>query len=103
MGGIAAYLLINQQRLFLKIFTHKITEISSWGIILLIALNKFHLFSIIDHEIVTVATLVIIINQVSNTNKIVSLENRVLIIWEDFLWPVYLQSFNYLLCFCPIK
>lgn len=77
MGGIAAYLLINQQRLFLKIFTHKITEISSWGIILLIALNKFHLFSIIDHEIVTVATLVIIINQVSNTNKIVSLENRV--------------------------
>lgn len=77
MGGIAAFLLVNQQKLFLKICTHKITEISAWGIILLIAFNKFHLFSIIDHEIVTVATLVIIINQVSNSHKIISLENKV--------------------------
>lgn len=76
MGGIAAFLLVNQQKLFLKICTHKIIEISAWGIILLIAFNRFHLFSIIDHEIVTVATLVIIINQITNSHKIISLENK---------------------------
>lgn len=77
LGGIAAYLLISRNQLFLKISQNKLVEISAWLIVLLIAFNKFHLFSIIDHEIVTVATIVIMINQVNNPRRIISLENRV--------------------------
>lgn len=77
MGGIAAYLLVNKNLWFLKTVENKIFELTAWLIFLLIAFNKFHLFSIIDHEIVTVATLVIIINQVHNPKKLISLENRV--------------------------
>lgn len=76
MGGIAAYLLIEKNSVFLKIVQNKISELISWGIFMLIAINKFHLFSIIDHEIITIATLVIIVNQVNNPKKIISLENR---------------------------
>lgn len=77
IGGIAAYLLFTQNKFFLKIVQHKFSEIIAWTIIFLIALNKFYLFSIIDHEIVTIATLVIIINQVNNAKRIISLENRI--------------------------
>ncbi len=77
MGGVGAYLLIQQNNLFLKIVQHKVLEVSAWLIILLIAINRFHIFSIIDHEIVTIATLVIIINQVNNSRRLISLENKV--------------------------
>ena len=77
MGGIAAYLLLDNNKTFLKLCQNKVAEIASWGIFLLIAVNKFHLFSIADHEIVTIATLIIITNQVSNPKKIISLENKV--------------------------
>ena len=76
IGGIAAYLLIQQNNLFLKIVQHKVLEVSAWLVILSIVINKFHIFSIIDHEIVTIATLVIIINQVNNSRRLISLENK---------------------------
>jgi len=77
MGGIAAYLLFNRNEILLKITKHKFAEIIAWGIVVLIAIDKFHLFSIIDHEIVTIATLIIIINQVYNSKKLISLENKI--------------------------
>lgn len=77
MGGIAAYLLFNRKEIWLQFAKNKISEVLAWGIICLIAVNKFHLFSIIDHEIVTIATLIIIINQVDNPKKLFSLENKV--------------------------
>lgn len=77
IGGIAAYLLFNRNERILKFTKNKISEVLAWGIICLIAVNKFHLFSIIDHEIVTIATLIIIINQADNPQKLISLENKV--------------------------
>ena len=77
MGGIAAYLLVTQNQMFLKVCQSKFSEVIAWIIFGLIAFDKFHIFSIIDHEIVTFATLVIIINQVNNPQKIISLENKV--------------------------
>lgn len=92
MGGIAAYLLIEKDNLFIKTFQNKISELTAWGIFGLIAVNKFHLFSIIDHEIVTVATLIIIINQVNNPNRLISLENRVLDYFGKISYGLYIYN-----------
>ncbi|UOE41527.1 acyltransferase [Chryseobacterium suipulveris] len=77
MGGIAAFLLVKGNKSFLSIFQNRIVELCAWFVFLLISINQFHLFSIVDHEIATLATLVIIINQVNNQKKLISLENKV--------------------------
>lgn len=77
IGGIAAFLLLKGNKYFLSISQNKLIEITAWLVFLLISINQFHLFSIVDHEIVTLATLVIIINQVNNPKKLISLENKV--------------------------
>lgn len=75
MGGFAAYLLFNNHPIVL-FFNKKIIEILAWLLLCVVALNRFHLFSIIDHEIIAMVTIVIILNQVNNNNRLISLENR---------------------------
>lgn len=77
LGGIAASLLLKRNHLFLLICKSKISEIISWVTICLIAIGKYHIFSVLNHEVATLAILVIIINQVDNPKKIISLENKV--------------------------
>lgn len=77
LGGIAATLLLKRNALFLMICKSKIAEIASWVVILLIALGKFHILSVLNHEVATIVILVIIINQVDNSKKLISLENKV--------------------------
>lgn len=77
MGGIAAYLLISKNQIFLNIVQNRLTEILSWLVFIFIMINKFHFFSILDHEVVTISTLIIIVNQVNNSKKMISLENKV--------------------------
>lgn len=92
MGGIAAFLLIKKNQVFLSIFQSKIAEIIAWGVIALIAINKFHLFSIIDHEIVTIVTLIVIINQVNNSKRLISLENRILDYLGKISYGIYIYN-----------
>lgn len=77
LGGISAVLLLDRNDLFLRICKNKISEIISWMTVFLIAINKYHLFSVLNHEVATLAILVIIINQVDNPKKLISLENKV--------------------------
>lgn len=51
-------------------------EAFAWIMLLVVAFNKFHIASVIDHEIISVVTLIIIINQISNPNKLINLENK---------------------------
>ncbi len=81
-GGAILYYRGNQ--LFEKISTHLLTQALCWIVMLLIILNKFHVASILDSEIVSVVTTLIIISQITRKNYIVSLDNR----FSDFLGKI---------------
>lgn len=91
LGALGAYLYFNNSSKFNYWFTKKEIEISAWLLLLVVAFNKFHLTSIIDHEIIAVVTLIIIVNQISNLKKIINLENRVF----DFLGKISFGLYVY--------
>lgn len=76
IGGIGAFIYVNYNNHLLYL-NNKILESFAWFVLLLVGINKFHLFSIIDHEIISLITLVIIFNQINNKRPLISLENRV--------------------------
>lgn len=76
IGALGAYLFWKKSTV-LKYLKHPVVQSLPWLLLLLIAFNRFHLFSIIDHEIVSVFVVILIINQISDFRPMVSLENRV--------------------------
>ena len=76
IGAGAAILYYERNQLFYSISTAKISQFISWGIIVLILFNKFKVPSVIEAEVVSVVTVILIMGQVTGRNKVVSLENR---------------------------
>lgn len=77
MGALGAILYRNNNKLFLRVVDNKISQIFCWGIILLIATNRFHFISVIDNEVVSVVSVFLIVGQVNIKNRIVNLETSV--------------------------
>ena len=75
-GVIGAILYYNKTDLFIRFATHKITQFSSWLCIFLIAINKFHIASVIDQDLIAVISVFIIIGQITKRNHIINLENK---------------------------
>jgi peptidoglycan/LPS O-acetylase OafA/YrhL len=75
IGAVGAILYYKQNLRFLSISTHKIIQAISWGVIFLLAINKFHLASVIDGEIISVITVFLIVGQITKRNNIINLEN----------------------------
>jgi len=75
IGALGAILYFQKHKPFLRFATNYITQIISWLVIILLALNKFHLASVIDHEIIAIITVFLILNVSSNDNSIINLEN----------------------------
>ena len=84
IGGLAAILLKQKHSLFLKITDNKPAQLLCWAIILLAALNRFQIASVIDNEILSVVAVFLIIGQINIKNRIVNLENKVF----DFLGKI---------------
>ena len=76
LGGIFAYLFYSENKIIIW-FKRPVIEIISWALLTIIFTDIFTLPKIIDHEIFSLLTLIIIINQVSNPKKIISLENKI--------------------------
>jgi len=76
IGAVGAILYYQKNKAFLNIVTHVLLQLAAWGVIVLLALNQFRVPSFIDNEIVSAATVVIIIGQITGKNKLVNLENR---------------------------
>ena len=83
VGALFAILYYQSNSLFLRITTHKFSQAIVWLIMVVIVANKFHLFSIVDNEIVAVVTAVMIMGQITQ-NGLISLENNVF----DFLGKI---------------
>jgi peptidoglycan/LPS O-acetylase OafA/YrhL len=83
IGALGAYCLFHSQSIIKHV---KRIEVQLLMVIffILVFVNKFHITSIIDHEIVSIFTLVLIINQVDNQKKLFSLENKIC----DFLGKI---------------
>ncbi len=84
IGALGAILLKKDNEFFLKLVDNKLTQSFCWGIIILVAINKFHFISVIDNEIISVVGLFLIIGQIRKRNRIINLENNLF----DFLGKI---------------
>ena len=84
IGAFGAILFHNSNALFMKICTNKITQILSWGVILLLVVNLFHIASVLDQEFISVITVFLIIGQCTVKNRIINLE----VAFMDFLGKI---------------
>lgn len=77
IGVIGAILYYSKNQFFLKICTHKLTQMIAWTSIFFIGINKFHMASVIDGEIVSLVSLSLILGQVTKRNNFINPENKV--------------------------
>ncbi len=77
IGVVGAILYYNRNSKFLSLATHRLTQILAWVCLLLIAINKFHIASVIDGELVSLISLFLIMGQVTKKNNLINLENKV--------------------------
>ena len=74
MAGAILYYYRNPR--ILSLATHKLTQIIVWTCIFLIAINKFHIASVIDGELVSLVSMFLIMGQVKKRNNLINLENK---------------------------
>jgi peptidoglycan/LPS O-acetylase OafA/YrhL len=90
IGAIGAYLFYEKNN-YILILNKKWIELSSWAILALFFTNYLRLFSIINHEIISVLSLIIIFNQINNTKPLIYLENK----WFDYLGKISFGLYVY--------
>jgi peptidoglycan/LPS O-acetylase OafA/YrhL len=74
IGAAGAILYREKNKLFLKITDNKLAQGLCWFIILLTAVNKFHISSLLDNELISVVALFLIIGQIQIKNRLINLE-----------------------------
>jgi peptidoglycan/LPS O-acetylase OafA/YrhL len=84
IGALGAMLFHNKHLLFFKIIDNKMTQGFCWGIIFLVAINKFHIISFLDNEFISIIALFIIVGQIREKNRVVNLEKG----YFDFLGKI---------------
>lgn len=76
IGALGAYLYFHKSPKVQWVISKVWLEVLAWIMLLIVGFNKFHLASILDHEIISVVTLIIIFNQIGNPKRLISLENK---------------------------
>lgn len=95
IGALGAILLKENNRFFYLISTHIITQLACWLGLVLMAFNKFHVFSIIDQNLVSLITVFLIMNVSQNKKTIINLENRLFnflgkISYGIYMWHLFI-------------
>jgi peptidoglycan/LPS O-acetylase OafA/YrhL len=75
IGGIGAFLYYKKNKNII-LFCNKYIEFFIWIVFGLVAFNRFHIFSVIDHELISILTCGLIFIQISNKG-VISLDNKV--------------------------
>lgn len=89
IGGLGAILYKKGNFLFFKVANNKLTQLICWVVIFFAAINKFHLASIIDNEIISFVGLFLIIGQINITNRIINLERNFLNFLGKISYGIY--------------
>lgn len=111
IGALGAYFYYYHNALVMKWVNMKIMQIIAVIFFALVVFNLFHIASPVNHEIASVFTLIIIINQISNPRKLFSLENKPLnflgkISYGLYVWNpliIYILSLTYKEYFADIQ
>jgi peptidoglycan/LPS O-acetylase OafA/YrhL len=90
IGAIGALLFFKGNAFFYKLVVHPIAQLAAWAVIILLFFNKYHIASVIDHEIVSVLTVVIIINVSQNPSSFVKLDNKALNFLGSISYGIYI-------------
>ena len=77
IGALGAVMFYQNWSLFLHFAKNKFIQLLSWSPLLLLSINKFHIFSIIDHELISICVVIIIINISTNKSSIIKLDNKI--------------------------
>ncbi|WP_460613975.1 acyltransferase family protein [Hymenobacter seoulensis] len=75
-GAVASMWYNDNNKLFMLITQNIVTQLAAWFGLGLIILNKFHIASFVDNELVSLITIVLIIGQITKRNHIISLDNK---------------------------
>ena len=84
IGALGAWYFHSANSLFLKFTTNVFAQIAAWIVVVLVALNRFHIASVLDQEIFCGVTVVIIMGQVTRKNRLINLDLKVF----DFLGKI---------------
>ncbi len=88
IGAIAAIAYYLNYTPFIKVATNKVVQIICWFILFLVLINRFHIASFLDNEILTIVTALIIMGQITKTSPI-SLENKVFDFFGKISYGIY--------------
>lgn len=84
IGAFGAILFVKNNVLFMKICTHKISQLLAWIMVITMAANQFHVASVLDTEFVSVITVIIILGQATKANRLINLQTKI----PDFLGKI---------------
>ena len=84
IGALGAILYRRGNHWLIKLADNKLMQAGCWGVLLLVAVNKFHVASVIDTELISVMAMCLIVGQINITNRLINLENNVF----DFLGKI---------------
>lgn len=100
--GCIFAILYFQKSIWIERLTNRYVSIFAWIIMLLAIFDKFQISSaLIDHEIMSIVTAVIILNQITEKNKIISLDNRFLDFFGKISYGIYV--YHPIIIFLTIK
>lgn len=88
-GGLIAVLYIDKSQ-FMNIINHKASKLFAYLVILIHIVNYEIVNSIVSMELVTLATGIIICDQISNTKPIVNFENRIMNFLGKYSYGIYI-------------
>jgi len=76
IGGLGAILIYKNSKI-IKIFSQKYAQIIAWLVVFSMVFNFFRIYaSVVEFWIVSLVTVVIIIGQITDKNKVINLENK---------------------------
>jgi peptidoglycan/LPS O-acetylase OafA/YrhL len=88
-GALGSMLYYDRNRLFMAVTTHKSTQLLAWLVVALIIVNRFHVASFIDGELVSIITVLLIMGQITQRNNIINLEKPFFNFFGKISYGVY--------------
>ncbi len=89
MIGVIAAILFEQGHRIVAYLSHRWVYAVAWICILSSVFNRFHIISFLDHEILSVATVIIIYEQIQEKPRLINLENKVLDLIGRISYGIY--------------
>jgi peptidoglycan/LPS O-acetylase OafA/YrhL len=89
IGAAAAIFYRQNKQPFLRLATHKLTQIWAWSCLFLLAFNRLPVPSLIAEELLSLVTVCLMMGQITKRNHIFNLENRVCAFLGKISYGIY--------------